>query len=688
MPGPNTGLINLTLIPGGEGRQTFAPSDLAREVRNFERLSDGTLRAVFGPTYYEPDRGGGTGYAWGQQFGIFHASLNGGTVDMLIVRTDDKLLSHAGWDRSFDAMRQNLSIEAGPVVPDQFVVVNNRVIWTNGVDRAQVIDALRFCVPLGFDAGPGAPTAMGPRNNQQTVGEYANYDLSWPGRIGTAGDFHNGATGLLLTGSWHYRTQYEDLYGNLSPLSPPSNTADIAQIFAEPYATAKTDAEVHCSDIDELLRQFFVFSTAPGGDSRKHVVATRLYRTKDTTRNNDTPYLIAKLGGVVALAYPDQKPDSFLTVPAEDIVGVPIIRYMCSHEGRLAIVPQYDPGRVMQSQIGFPGTFIRSETCVADQGGAEVTGLASHGGMLLAFTRSAIYDVTGMIPKALANGVGCSAHRSICSLPDGRLVWLSHNGFYAMRADGAIEPLSTDLFDTLKREMSKTFIVRAVSCFDVEQQEYLCAVTPAGRHRNSLIFRFDGMRWRRYELNISVGDMCTTDDWRHYVLIAGRDESSADNELFVLNRETQTYTPPSRSAYIRTSMLRPEAVKPYWIRDLVIQIADGSVDTFEVDWHKNDSWAVVGTTTVNAYGVDGGAGIITDVAASAVIGTAKARDPRLVWKRVTAPGGSMADCNSFAVTIRATYPARLHIASIGFIGEPSMTDADNYLARMEGETDT
>lgn len=688
MPGPKTPLINLTLIPGGEGRQTFAPSDLAREVRNFERLSDGTLRSITGPAVYEPDRGlSGPGYAWGQQFGVFHASLNGGTVDLLLARTDDKLLYHNGATRTFVALKSGLSVEAGPVVPDQFVVVNNRVIWTNGVDRALVVDPLRYAVPLGFDAGPGAPTAKGPSNSTAATGKYNNYNDSWPGRVGSAGDFHNGAAGLLLTSSYNYFLQYRDIHGNLSPLSPPSNPAFIEQIFAEPYYSNATTADVHCADIDDLMRQLFVSCSAVASDNRAHIVEVLVYRTKDTVRNPAVPYLVARLPGVGAVAYPDPKPDSLLTVPADDIIGVPIIRFMCSHEGRLAIVPQYDPGRVMQSQVGFPGTFLRNETCVADQGGAEVTGLASHGGMLLAFTRTAIYDVSGMVPKALANGVGCEAHRSICSLPDGRLIWLSRNGFYAMAPDGTVQYLSADLYDTIKREVSSTFMVRAVSCFDAEQQEYLCAVTPAGQHRNSLIFRFDGTRWRRYELRISVGDMCATDDWRRYVLILGRDEAAVDNELYVLNRETQFYSPPTRSAYLRTSMLRPDPVKPFWIRNMVIQIADGFVGTFDVDWHRNDSWAVVGTTTVNAYGIEDGAGIITDVAASAVIGTAKTRDPRLKWKRVTAPGGGMPDCYSFAVTIRAQYPSRLHVASIGFIGEPSMVDSDNFLPRMEGETE-
>lgn len=685
MPGPNSSLINLTLIPGGEGRQTFAPSDLAREVSNFERLPDGTLRAVFGPTYYEPVRTLGTGYTWSRQYGVFHASLNGGTVDLLLIRTGSELICHAGWDRSFDVLATGLSEEAGPVVPDQFCVVNNRVIWTNGVDRALVIDALRYAVPLGFDAGPGAPTAVGPGNGISTSSKYVNYESSWPGHVGTVGDFHNGATGVLLTSSHVYYRQFEDVHGNLSPLSPASNPAIIKQIFAEPYKSNDTTADVHCADIDDLTRQLYVYADNVPSSNRDHVVASLLWRSKDTRRWGATPYLVGRFPGNGYLSHADRKSDGQLTATAKDIVGVPVIRLMCSHQGRLVIVPQSDPGRVMQSETGYPGTFLRSEYCVADHGGSEITGLASYAGRLLAFTRTSVYDVNGMIPQPIVDGIGCAAHRSICSLPDGRLIWLSHDGFYTMTQDGAVTCVSTDMHETLKREMSKTFTSRAVSTFNAEFQEYICAVTPAGRHRNSLMFRYDGTRWSRYELNISAGDICATDDWRRYVIVAGRDEAEGIDNLYVLNRETQAYSPPSRQAYLRTSMLRPDPVKPYWIRQLVIQVLDGSVATFTVDWHKNDSWAVVGSTTVNAYGVDAGSGIVTDVAASAVIGTAKTRDPRLVWIRVTAPGGSMADCNSFAVTIRASYPARLHVASIGFIGEPSV---DNYLSRMQGETDT
>ena len=68
-------------------------------------------------------------------------------------------------------------------------------------------------------------------------------------------------------------------------------------------------------------------------------------------------------------------------------------------------------------------------------------------------------------------------------------------------------------------------------------------------------------------------------------------------------------------------------------------------------------------TDLKAIGVDDGSNIVTDIAGSAVIGTAKTHDPRLFWRQV--PVG-LENATSWAFEITAVYPVRLHLASFAF----------------------
>ena len=91
------------------------------------------------------------------------------------------------------------------------------------------------------------------------------------------------------------------------------------------------------------------------------------------------------------------------------------------------------PGLVRRSEIGFPGTFTEFDFVYPDSGGAEITGLASHSGVLLAFTENSVYSLEQFgQPRPLAQGIGCVAPSSIKALPNGTLIWLARDGFYGM----------------------------------------------------------------------------------------------------------------------------------------------------------------------------------------------------------------------------------------------------------------
>jgi len=517
MGGPRDQQLIEFIIPPGEAQKIFPAEVLSFRVENFELTPEGTLRSVVGPTLYEPPRSAELAASdIGNPHGIFHAGLLGGLVDTLLKRKGTVLSRHTGWNRSWEDLVTGLTDDTHPRYPDQFVVLQNKVIWTNGIDRAQVITHDGMAVPLGFDNAPGAPGIDGPEVPTLTMKpkrfpNQAGY--SWPGEIGSVGDYLGGETGAVLDGSWYYQVQWEDIHGNLSALSIRSNPARLRTM------DAVTVPGLDAGSLSDLRKQFYVHIT---GNAPAHAVALRLYRTADTHRTGNTPRFLTRLAGSTAAPYPDNKPDSSLGSIADEPVMVPVFRTMCAHRGRLVIANIVgDEGRIRRSESGFPGTFIKDEWVYPDSGGAEVTAVASHGERLVAFTENSVYDVSDFSnPIALAQGIGCTAPRSVVALPNGMLIWLSRDGFYGMTSDG-IMPVSEPIHRTIRDGINRSRMRMAVAAFDPVSREYRCALAPAGRNTNQLILVFDGVSWRRQSLGIHIADMCVTDDWRQYLLAIG-----------------------------------------------------------------------------------------------------------------------------------------------------------------------
>ena len=685
MAGPAQQTPLSLVVPPGEAQVLYSPSALAYEVKNFEMTSEGTLKTVTGPCPYEVDRGGGYQDV-GTPHGLFHAGLLGGVSDMLLLRAGTTLYRHAGWDRNWESLLTGLTDDDRPGYPDQFVVLNDNIIWTNGVDRAQVISHDGMVVPLGFDYPPGAPTALSPDKapTSSRAKTYANTDgYSWPGRIGTLGDLLDGETGSILAGSWYYYLQYEDIHGNLSPLSAASNTAAISTMQADPYDIGDTsdsgEVEHVGSMLDDLTRQFMVQIDGVGPD---HTIAMLIHRTPDTRSKGTEPKFLVRLGGNAQFRFPDTLSDAELGSLSAQMATVPVFRVMCTHQGSLIIAnTPDDPGIVRRSQVGFPGTFPEADWVYPDSGGAEVTALTSHDGVLLAFTESSVYSLEVFeAPRPLAQGIGCVAPRSIKALPDGTLVWLGRDGFYGMRGQ-SIGRLSGPIDRTVRNYINRGRVRKAVAAMDWESGEYRCAVTPAGETDQKFIFCFDGAAWRRQELGLDVRDICSTDDWRIYTLIAGREEGDAKvnpqdektiqpstyiDLVYVLGHEIADYTPPARSYVYRSGWMRGDDVglTPVHVRTIFLGMLDSHNSDFTIRFYRNGSWKeVVQIVDVKAVGPDDDSSVVVDTAGVAVIGAAKAHDPRLFWRQV--PVG-LENSFSWAFEIEATPPTRLHLAAFSF----------------------
>lgn len=692
MAGPDNQQTKQFIIPFGEATANYTPSELATKIINFEATVEATLATVRGPTIYEPARGpSDPSTVFGEMHGIFHANLMGGTSDTLLVRSGTKLYRHAGWDRNWEEIYSGLTSDFRPNYPDQFLVLNDKIIWTNGIDYPLIIDGHGSVHPLGFSQTPSAPSIYGPQTLPSKSSFYPNAGgYSWRGDIGTPGDVLSGVQGAVLDGSWFYYVQYEDLYGNLSAPSPPSNQAVIRTQQANPFVPANTgdiadSGTLTGAEIDDLTRQFFVRLTATGPD---HTVAVNVYRTPDTLRGSTAPRLLARFSGRESMVFGDRRGDSNLGPEMEPTVAMPVFRTMCAHQGCLIIAnTPGDPGIVRRSSPGFPGTLPKDEYVYPDTGGAEVTAVASHAGFLLAFTETAVYDISDFAtPTPLSQGIGCVAPRSIKALPDGRLVWLARDGFYAMDIGRRITRVSNPIHATLRSDMNASRFRKAVAALDPRSLEYRCALSPAGETRNNRVMVFDGGNWRQIELEMSISDICQTDDYRQYLLFVGQystvvgGQPTIKKNVFVMDRETTAFEPPARTALYRSGWIYADAtgMTPVHVRSLYLGMIDAYDGTFVVRFFRNGSWKpVVELTDVLAIGVDDGSAVVTDIAGAAIVGTARAHDPRLFWRML--PVG-LENAYGWAFEIEINYPTRLELAAFAF--DQSAASSGNLRGRV------
>jgi hypothetical protein len=680
MAGPDNQRSANFVIPAGESSLNYTAKALTQKIVNFEFTVKRTLATTVGPTVYEPDRPTTPDPAlvFGQMHGIFHTTLLGGQMDLLLVRSGDKLFRHAGWQRGWEQLYSGLTSDTrGASFPDQFVVVNDKVVWCNGIDQPIVVDAHGNATALGFSQRPAAPSVQGPAQNRSVATNYANgTGYSWRGDIGTPGDVLNGTQGAILDGAWYYYAVYEDIYGNLSAPSLPSRPVAVRASQANPFAlsaAAEEDKKTGAT-LDDLTRQFLVRTTGEGPD---HTVATHIFRTPDTRRASTKPRRLVRIPGRSVAIFGDRNADSDLGEEMEVTVAVPTFRTMCVHEGRLVIAnTPADPGIVRISEPGFPGTFLEENYTYPDVHGADVIAVASHMGMLLAFTEGAVYDITpdrqtGMLTTGatLIQGIGCTAPRSIAALYNGFLIWLGRDGFYSCDARGNIKLISDDIHKVLNYDMNTSKFRRAVSVVDPVSREYHCAVPIAGTPYNRITFCFDGQNWRRHDFEkLSIDDMTVTEDYRQLVLFVGRrlDILNASFNVYVNDRETTNYEVPARSAYYRSGWFFADDTGSTFIhvRSLYLGMLDAWDGPFTIRFFRNNSWKpVLEMDNVLGIGVDDDSDVVRDVAGSAVVGEARVHEPRLFWRMV--PVG-LENAYSWAFEIQADYPTRLNLASVAY----------------------
>jgi hypothetical protein len=634
-------------VPPGEAQRVYAPGDLAQEVRNLVVTEEHTLRAIRRGCLYEA-HWSSTGKLRKNTPGLFHAGLDGGMSEMLLVRSGQYLYRHTGWDQNWEVLAGGLSDDQRSPFPDQFVVINNMIVWSNGIDRPLVITGDGGARHLGFQDTPAAPMSMSPTRSPLSMKLSSSTNANGYGvygRIGTSSDAvaasseidfsstphrhgtiaggsvdplkAQGIVDRMMTSRYYYYVQYEDSLGNLGPLSARSNAATI---FAE-----RTYPNMGVN-IDDIKRQLAVKTT---GELPDNAVAVRIYRTPDVMTVSHMPRYLTRVPGTYTVLYPDNVPDAELGAEAKEYVQVPVFKIAAAYQGRLVVANfSGDEAAIRVSDPGFPGTFQSHMYAVPDTGGAEVTGLYSAAGALFAFTRTSMYTIEivpeGILFTPVATGVGCVAPQSIRGTNDGGMIWLSADGFMKLK-DGKVFSISSPISKTIRSELNRSRMTQAAAVVDPETGEYRCIVSRTGSSYNDLMLCFGEQGWRRMDLGWNMSAICTTDDERRLTLIAAspntnpegydapkkkklaasKDEMevvAATHEIVVFDRERRGMSDfnldfNGRESVYRSAWMRADEVglMPFNVRTMYIGMLDSNTargypsrEAHDAAWDRGD----------------------------------------------------------------------------------------------------
>lgn len=618
-------------LPGASGR-LGAPEEYAGRLHNFVLTGEGTLRSVVGPCEYHPRSYVNTGGSvplsttYGDPLmGVHHAVVNGreillahftdngdqavwvhepwGPVWRQLV-TDDEAVYSAAYQGSGRMAYSSFADSVDrPSFRTQFVTTPNGVIIIPQGTRAFIYDGQQI-YPLGYDRAPAPPQPHGPAPTRSPTGvwigttndtatpaegaEYPNdggyshdgraWEEIWGTcRIGTIRDDvldvdstrkSNPLGGVLLSGEWRAALQWENYFGDLSPVSGLSQPVtfrkedNLVQEKAkdEPESSAKLRMQVAWSHLQ------------PGPEG---TVGRILGRTKDLL-NSGQPGLWQLFNNSAAGSFtrvtlpdntvklfPDNIPDSWLVLPMLEVDAMPVFALGEMFDGCFWLARTEDePNMYRPSVPGRYGTLPAGQKYYAD---APITGMhAVAEGMLLLTERSVSLVFPsqggeGYQTRTLRNGAGCVSPDSVATLPSGVTLWLGDGKWFAFTPEGVVE-VNLEHREAVTDRITKSRQAQAVAAVDSRTGEYRCWVPINGSVTNNICMVCDDAGMWRTRDDVHAAAVCVTQDSRQLMLALGS-TVVADNRvssLWVLDREggPDAARPDAHTAVVETVWLR------------------------------------------------------------------------------------------------------------------------------------
>lgn len=276
-----------------------------------------------------------------------------------------------------------------------------------------------------------------------------------------------------------------------------------------------------------------------------------------------------------------------------------------------------------------------------------------------------IDDAEGLRAQPIHTGAGCIAPSSARMTGWGELVWLGRDGLYRLTAQG-VSAVTAEIDENFQTYVSKVGTSRAVAVYNPDTREYLCAVTMAGSYPNGVLLAYDGTGVRRQDHGISYRDLCRTKDARRLVLGCGRNMTDDDDNVFVLDHETQQYAPPTKTHRFKSNWLRldPTGRDKSNIHTIYVGMVEGTHEDVTIRVYTNGRRGTVRKTSImRAVPAD-----MTQRWDNLVLEAATTLPlPRLFWMAFDC---QLQDVDSFAFDLETTSDsetaAYLHLAAFAF----------------------
>ena len=679
---------NEKFLPTGMSTLRFrATPDKADVIQNLVVSEDGTLKAMTGPTLYEPrEVFNKTPANLGRVHAIWHGYLNGGQKEALIIHAGNKLYCHWGaiktWKQLVAATESGLPKASGaprPLSNDSetvsgFIPFNNGVIFYDGKGPPLFINNQLYCDFLGFSSVPSAPVVRGPENANQTETEThgeGSYGYSWHGGLGTPGDRLNGEDSHILKGSWSYKCQYESYQGDLSALSDVSADVQYGPKKASPairrlQAFAGSSWEGYGTEVGVLASPGALVRDLSRGAAvivpeavPANTKFVRVLRTKDLERNETDYYVAWKVPSPGSVLH-DWVYDKGLTILALDVYPIPSFSAACMFNGSLVILDKSD---VRQSEPGFPGTFLRKNRLTITADGRQGTAVFSIGRSLFAATDTSIVDCTDFArPITVSRTIGVAGPNCWCFVPGAGIVFISRQGVYRLSPSGSgteIDKLSVDIENMWRTNINVGKLRTSVVWYSRKHNELRVAVAKKGQTANTLILAYSNGGWRKYDLGLEINCFAYADDLE---LVGGTDNRSMTgqytaDDVYVLEKETSVYTPPVRKV-IYESDYEPIDESLGAARGKVVDLYLCFVETHAAEVgtvklftnYETDPDETFVLRLDDVYGNDPERKAAWG---QALLGTDKLHERRVVWRKVRA---AIRDVQRFKFRIETTYP--------------------------------
>ena len=574
-------------------------------IENLIQTEEGGLRSIYGPMPLLPNSSGAIPSngpldpdipVYGPCYSVFHARLQDGQRDILLMHVDTEIWEFRGHERGWHRLVSDTSSDSDlalelpePLLsdaPTQWVATPTGIIIIPQRGRAMFYDG-DVILPLGYNQAPTPPVGHGPGNSASTwapditnelylgvndtgytMDALPNHPPStmfpvWKqGRIGTVdtpGNVTDLATdenlkaqvmGYLLPGRWRVRVQFIDRWGNLSPMSGESNDIEFKRQPSMGFEAAATPGVLQWVHAD-LVRKQVAWDGIQRGPTG--TIGRILYRTKDLVNSGDpgfyllprdsmaSPNAFATLPDNLSSCYPDNIPDAWLFGESIDVMPFPPVRLAEMAFGRCFYADAIgDEGALYWSEVGKWGTILTSSKSYPDPCGARITCLRRVADGLVAFTENSMFRLVpndagdGFKPVPIATPVGTVSPNSVRAHRNGLLVFLGTDAnFYAWNGS-EVQNLWPNL-RLLPKRVQRARLARAAACYDPASNEYRCWVSQMGEEFNNRCYVFDGATWRQRD-DVWADDVCVTADHRRLVIAVGRVDALDKNGVWVLDR--------------------------------------------------------------------------------------------------------------------------------------------------------